>query len=330
MPAPMFVAEMGGSHNGSLETAKGIVKAAAWAGADAVKLQTFDPDEMVGPRSYIIQDGPWAGRELRDLYRQTHTPRDWHAPLFDLIREHDMTPFSTPLSKADVDFLETLDCPIYKISSFELVDLELIRYAAATGKPLIISTGMASRLEIGQAHQAAAGRDVTLLQCVSAYPASCEHANLAMFEVFAHRYRRKFGLSDHTIGSAVAVAATVLGACVIEKHLTIHRGNKGPDDVFASEPKEFAAMVEACKQSAAAIGRVEYGPKESEQSSTNLRRSLYFARDLSSGTIVTPDAIRTARPGLGLSPLQSRWIYGRRVSANVKAGDPVTWDVLCG
>lgn len=272
---PFIVAEMSANHLGSLARAHIIVEAAAKAGADAVKLQTFTPEQMVDP-DRVIEAGPWAGKLAIDLYRKAHTPREWHAELFEHARALGLVAFSSVFHPDDVDFLESLECPIYKISSFELLDLPLIRHAASTGKPLIISVGMASETEIKQAARAAdASPDLTLLQCTSAYPAPPEEANLNAMQYLASIPRcRHYGLSDHSPGIGVAVAAAALGASVIEKHFTIRRYDGGPDAAFSMESWEFAQMVIECRKAAAAvIGLVQReGPTPGEAASMLLRR----------------------------------------------------------
>ena len=275
MNRPFIVAEMSANHLGSLSRALEIVDAAAHAGADGLKVQTFTPEQMAEP-GVIVESGPWAGRELLDLYREAHTPRAWHAPIFHHARRLGLLPFSSVFHPEDVDFLEGLDCPIYKISSFELRDHDLIRHAALTRKPLIISMGMANETEkvlaVGAALTGKQG-PVTLLHCVSAYPARAEDMDLATLD----RLQQLFpfcdvGLSDHTPGIGVAVAATALGATVIEKHLTLSRADGGPDAAFSMEPDEFRQLVTECRRAAAAIGEVRYGPTPSEAASVLLRR----------------------------------------------------------
>lgn len=278
---PFIVAEISGNHLGSKDRAIKLINAAVHCGADAVKFQCFAPEQMAD-FGVIVQAGTWAGRELVDLYRETHTPRDWFPFLFSHARASHIIPFASVFHPDDVDFLETLDCQMYKISSFEILDLPLIRHAAQTGKPIIISTGMATLDEIWPAFDACnQGRPgpepwecpwPTLLRCTSAYPASAEDAALTSIPDLAHRYDCDVGLSDHTLGIAVPVAATVLGASMIEKHLCLSRADGGPDAGFSSEPAEFAAMVVACREAAAAIGEVRYGPTPSEMSSLPLRR----------------------------------------------------------
>ena len=274
-----IVAELSGNHLGSLERALMLIDAAKAAGADAVKFQTFQVKSMAPDPSYVIPSGPWAGRAVGDLYSQAQTPRKWHETLFAYARSLEIEPFSTPFSPDDVDFLEELRCPRYKIASFELLDHELIRYAASKGKPLIMSTGMASDQDIWNALDAAAGSpEVALLKCTSGYPAPAGEANLATLEHMRKVFCAPVGISDHTLGIAVPVAATALGATVIEKHITLRRGDGGPDAGFSLEPEEFAQMVTACRDAADAIGEVRYGPTESEQPQLAFRGRTVRAR----------------------------------------------------
>lgn len=270
MKSPFIVAELGGAHNGKLDRALALVVEAANAGADAIKLQTFTPSQMADADT-VVKDGPWAGRKLLDLYRETQTPRHWHKPLFSEAASRGIIAFSSVFHRSDVDFLLTLDCPMYKISSFEMLDLPLIRLVVATGKPIIVSTGMASEEEIMTV--AAMGWErLTLLKCTSAYPAPFDDCNLATMVDMLRIPGVDVGISDHTLGLAVPVAATALGASMIEKHLCLSRSDGGPDAAFSSEPHEFAAMVKACREAAQAIGEVRYGPTPSEMSSLPLRR----------------------------------------------------------
>lgn len=293
---PILVAEVGGNHLGSLMRAKLLVVAASGAGADSVKFQCFTPEQMCAP-NHVLREGPWKGRNLLNLYQQTHTPREWFPALFALARELNLTPFASVFHPNDVDFLMTLDCPMLKISSFELTDLDLIRHAAQTGKPLIISTGMGTFTEVLAAMTAAIGdggcKNLTLLKCTSAYPADASYSNLAtMVDMKELRYadwhgvqQPHVGLSDHTPGIGVAVAATALGATMIEKHLTLRRSDGGPDAAFSMEPEEFSQMVIECRRAAAAIGTVQYGPTEAEKSSLVLRRPPGGMRGAPRGTI---------------------------------------------
>jgi sialic acid synthase SpsE len=270
---PMLVAEIGGNHIGSYSRALELIAAAGRAGADACKFQCFTPEQMADP-GVKIKDGLWAGRDLLDLYRETHTPGEWFPGLFASVKEAGMTPFASVFHPDDVDFLETLDCPIYKISSFELTDLKLIRYAAKTWKPLIISTGMGTRADVFEAVAATRkwGGTVTLLKCTSAYPAEPKDTNLRAMSILGHATGCKFGLSDHSLTTAIPVAAAVLGASVIEKHLTLSRKDGGPDAAFSLEPAEFGAMVRDVRDAVAALGDATFGPTESEASSLPFRR----------------------------------------------------------
>ena len=268
--SPFIVAELGASHNGSFNRAVSLIEAAAEAGADAIKLQTFTPERMVEPDT-VIASGPWAGRNALELYRECHTPRDWHYHLFECAKGLGMTAFSSVFHPDDVDFLETLGCPMYKISSFEITDIPLIRYAVSKRKPIVVSTGMASYEEI-MTVAAMGWEQLTLLKCTSAYPADASDANLLTMVDMGRLPAVDIGLSDHTLGFSVAVAAVALGAVMVEKHLTLSRADGGPDAAFSSEPHEFAAMVKACREAALALGEVRYGPTPSEMSSLPLRR----------------------------------------------------------
>lgn len=278
---PFIVAELSANHLGDLERALKIIDAAKWAGADAIKFQTFQVKNMAADPDKVIESGPWAGSPVGALYCQAMTPRSWHETLFAYARAIEIEPFSTPFSPDDVDFLEELRCPRYKIASFELVDHELIRHAAKTGKPLIMSTGMATDQEIWSALDAAeiGSGDVTLLKCTSGYPAPASEANLATLEHMRQIYCAAVGISDHTLGIAVPVAAVALGASMVEKHLTLSRADGGPDAGFSLEPREFMDMVQACRDAADAIGEVCYGPTESEQSQIMFRGRTVRARE---------------------------------------------------
>jgi len=328
---PFIVAEMSANHLGSYNRAVKIIDAARFAGADAIKLQTYDPIEMVGPHDYMIESGPWKGRKLIDLYIEAHTPLAWHRPLFEYAASIGLTAFSSPFCANSLAFLKSINCPIYKISSFEIVDTELIKAVARTGKPIIISTGMASFYEIDAAVDAALGcKKITLLKCTSAYPATLKDANLASLSHLIIRYqgRAHVGISDHTAGHAVAVSAAVQGASVIEKHLTLKRTDGGPDAGFSMEPEEFKVMVGEVRNVMDTVGSYEIGPTKSEASSAKLRRSLYFAKDMKNGQSIMPGDIRTARPALGLHPRDCPSIMGRKVTEDIKAGTPVTWTKL--
>ena len=317
MSHPFIVAEMSANHLGSLDRAMAIVEAAADAGADAIKLQTWSPDTMCIDRGYTLWHGPWAGRTLFDLYRDAWTPWEWHKPIFDYARILGLVPFSAAFDSESVDFLETLGVDRHKVASFELVDLPLIRYMASKGKPMILSTGMATQQEIQGAANACfpVWPDITLLKCTSAYPASAADCNLDTTSTWMN-----WGLSDHTMGIGVACAAAALGATMIEKHLTLARSDGGPDAGFSMEPAEFKQLVVECRRAAAARGRVHYGPGPSE--STDLRRSLWITRDVSPGEPLRLGFnVATARPALGLSPAFD--LDGQYAITDLKAGQPL-------
>lgn len=315
-----FVAELSANHLGSLDRALELVDAAAEAGATAFKLQTWERDTMCIDRSYTLDSGPWKGRRLFELYREAWTPWDWHPIIFDYVRAKGMIPFSAAFDMASVDFLESLGVDRHKVASFELTDLPLIRYMARTGKPIILSTGMATKEEAVEACMAASINPVTLLACTSAYPATAEDANLAGWEDC-----QSWGLSDHTRGIGVACAAAALGASYIEKHLTLKRLDGGPDAGFSAEPREFEAMVEACKQAAQAIGEPSWGPGPHE--STALRRSLWAKVDIAKGDkLMRGVNVVSARPALGVPASRTVDLYRARIA--VKAGQPITQEVL--
>jgi len=331
---PYVIAELSANHDGSLARALQILDAAKANGADAIKLQTYTPDTITldaDTDDFRIQDGLWAGRMLYDLYREGHMPWEWHKPLFAHARSIGITLFSSPFDSTAVDLLEDLGAPAYKIASFEAVDLPLIRYAASTGKPLIISTGMADASEIAEA--AAAARDagcteLALLHCVSGYPAPAGDYNLRTIVDMAARHEAVIGLSDHTLDNATAVAAVALGAAIVEKHFTLDRGGGGPDDSFSIEPHELAALCSATRTAWEALGRVDYGRKSSEQGNAKFRRSLYFVKSLRRGEIVTADAVRSVRPGYGLAPKHLDQVVGMRTARAIAENTPVSWDVL--
>lgn len=331
---PYVIAELSANHNGSLATALRIVVAAKQAGAAAVKLQTYTPDTITldsDGEGFRIHGGLWDGRTLYDLYREAHMPWDWHATLFAHARQLDITIFSSPFDTTAVDLLEDLGAPAYKIASFEAVDLPLIRYAAATGKPLIISTGMADAEEIAEAVAAARDggcRELALLHCVSGYPAPPGDYNLATIPDMIGRFGCVTGLSDHTLDNTTAIASVALGAAIIEKHFTLDRSGGGPDDSFSLEPPELAALCTGARTAWDALGRVDYGRKSSELGNVQFRRSLYFVRDLPAGAIVPADAVRSVRPGFGAPPKYLPQVVGRRLKQAVAANTPVRLDEL--
>ena len=328
---PFIVAEMSANHNGSLERALAIVDAAAAAGADAIKLQTWAPACMVVDKGYTIKSGAWAGRNLADLYREAHTPWAWHLPIFKRAKERGLIPFSTPFDIPSLDFLERdCKCEIYKIASFEIVDLHLVAAVARTGKPMIMSTGMASHLEIQCAVFAAVAggcNDITLLKCTSAYPAQVANANLAtMIEMRDNFDGCSVGLSDHTMGSVVAVVATSMGAEVIEKHLTLSRDDGGLDANFSMEPEEFAQMVKDCRIAVSAIGNIQFGPSEGE--CTDLRRSLWLVEGITAGETFQPWHIRSARPALSTECYLIDQVIGRVAADSYAGGQPLKMEML--
>lgn len=333
---PFVVAEMSGNHNRSLERALAIVDAAADAGAHALKIQTYTADTMTidaDRPEFRIEDANslWRGRSLHDLYNEAHTPWTWHAPIFERCRARGMIGFSAPFDASAVDFLETLAVPLYKIASFENTDIPLIRKVAATGKPLIISTGMATQAELEETVEEArtAGcRDLVLLKCTSTYPASPECSNLRTIPDLRERYGCEVGLSDHTAGIGAALAAVALGASVIEKHFTLSRAEGGVDAAFSLEPQELAALVQETERAWLALGKVSYGPTAPEQKSLVFRRSLYIVQDLREGDVLTPENLRAIRPGLGLPPRHMDALLGRRVARDIARGTPASWDLL--
>jgi pseudaminic acid synthase len=331
---PYLIAEMSANHNGSLEAALRLIDAAQAAGADAVKIQTYTADTITldsDAPEFRIDDGLWKGRTLYELYAWAHTPWAWHPQLFAHARARGITLFSSPFDPTAVDLLESLGAPAYKIASFEAVDLPLIRRVAATGKPMIISTGMADAEEIGEAVEAArAGGcgELAILHCVSGYPAPAADYNLRTIPDMIDRFGLLTGLSDHTLDNTTAIAAVALGAAVIEKHMTLDRSGGGPDDSFSLEPAEFGALVGAARTAWEALGKVDYGRKSSEQGNVRFRRSLYFVRDLRAGDVITPDAVRSIRPGFGAAPRHLDAIIGRRVLADVAAASPVRLELI--
>jgi N-acetylneuraminate synthase len=333
---PFVVAEMSGNHNQSLERALAIVEAAAAAGAHALKIQTYTPDTMtldLGEREFRIGDAGslWAGKSLYQLYGEAYTPWEWHKPIFERARELGMIPFSTPFDETAITFLEALDVPCYKIASFENTDLPLIRRAAATGKPLIISTGMATAAELDdtvRAARAAGCRDLVLLKCTSTYPASPENTNILTIPDLRERYGCEAGLSDHTMGIGVAVASVAVGATVIEKHFTLRRSDGGVDSAFSIEPEEMRQLVTETERAWLALGRVTYGPLEAEKASLQFRRSLYVVKDLKAGDTLTSENVRAIRPGLGLPPKYYEQVLGRRVKRDVARGTALAWELL--
>ena len=333
---PYMICELSGNHNGSLDRALQLIEAAAATGADAIKIQSYTPDTITldhdGP-GFRLEGGLWDGQRLYDLYKEAQTPFEWHAPLFGRARELGVTLFSSPFDESAVDLLEELGAPAYKIASFEAVDLPLIAYVAAKRKPMIISTGMANFAEIGEA--VATARDngceqLVLLHCVSSYPAPDEQSNVRTIPDLAESFGVVAGLSDHTFGSAVAVASIALGGSVIEKHFTLRRADGGPDAAFSLEPEEFKALVTDCKRAWTALGEVSYDLQGCERGSVTFRRSLYVVKDIAAGEELTRDNIRSIRPGHGLPPKMLPQVLGAKAVRDLPRGTPLDLDAIGG
>ena len=333
---PYVIAEMSGNHNQSLDRALQIVDAAAAAGADAVKLQTYTADTMTldtDAPGFVIDDPTslWAGRQLYDLYHEAHTPWDWHKPIMERAASHGIHCFSTPFDDTAVDFLEELGVPAYKIASFEVTDLPLIDKVARTGKPIILSTGMATVAEIDEAVRTArdAGNDqVVILKCTSTYPATPENTNISTIPNMREAFGVEVGLSDHTMGCGVAVAAVGLGAVLVEKHFTLRRADGGVDSTFSMEPEEFRLLRDETERAWQSLGHITYGGTKAEEKSRIFRRSLYIGRDMAEGEALTPDNLRIVRPGFGLPPKFYGEMLGKKVKRSLTAGTPVSWDLL--
>ena len=327
---PYVIAEMSANHNGSIETALKIIEAAKQAGTDAVKLQTYRPDTITlncHSEDFRIHGGLWDGRTLYELYDEAHMPWEWHAPLFAHARKIGITIFSSPFDNTAVDLLESLNAPAYKIASFEAVDLPLIKYVASTGKPMIISTGMADAQEIQEAIEAAREggcKELAILHCVSGYPAPAEDYNLRTIPNLIERFGLVTGLSDHTLDNTTAITSVAMGASIIEKHFTLNRSGGGPDDSFSLEPAELAELCKDTKTAWAALGQVDYSRKSSEQGNVKFRRSLYFVKDLKAGDVITPDAVRSVRPGFGLAPKNLGKVIGAIATRDVFINQPVS------
>ncbi|WP_371176143.1 pseudaminic acid synthase [Bacillus atrophaeus] len=335
---PFIIAEMSGNHNQSLERAFKIIEAAAKAGAHALKIQTYTADTMtlnMNTKDFTIEDNNslWSGSTLYTLYQQAYTPWEWHKPIFDKCRELGMIPLSTPFDESAVDFLEDLGVPIYKIASFENTDIPLIKKVAATGKPIIISTGMATVAEIDEtiraAKEAEAGcKELILLKCTSTYPASPENTNISTIPHMKELFNCQVGLSDHTMGTGVAVASVALGATVIEKHFTLSRADGGVDSAFSLEPHELRELVIETERAWQALGQITYGPTDKEKASLKFRRSIYVKKDIKAGEIFTKENIKVVRPGYGLEPKYFDLIIGRTAKKHISAGTPLGWDSI--
>ena len=334
--APFIIAEMSGNHNQSLERALQIVDAVAKSGAQGLKIQTYTPETMtidLDNGEFHISDPKslWAGTCLYKLYGEAYTPWEWHRPIFDRARELGIIPFSTPFDYTAVDFLEDMDVPCYKIASFENTDLPLIRRVAATGKPLIISTGMATVAELDETVRAAreAGcNELILLKCTSTYPATADNTNILTIPHMRELFNCKVGLSDHTLGIGVSLGSVALGATVIEKHFTLNRSDGGVDSAFSMEPAEMAQLVMETKNVWLALGQVSYGPTEAEKKSILYRRSLYVVKDINAGDVFTRNNVRAIRPGLGLPTKYLEVVLGKTLKHDVKRGTAVTWELL--
>ena len=328
---PILIAEISANHNGSLERALETITVAKECGADAVKIQTYTADTMTidcDLPDFIIKGGLWDGYKLHDLYKWAQTPYEWHPALFDHAKKVGITLFSTPFDETAVDLLESLKTPAYKIASFELVDLPLIQRVAKTGKPMIMSTGMASEEEIEEAVTAAkdAGcKDLVLLHCISSYPTPMDQANLRQIPELAKRFGFPVGLSDHTLGTTAAMAAVALGACVIEKHFTLSRADKGPDCEFSLEPNELERLCQQVKEAWLALGSPGFKRQKAEKKNQVFRRSLYFIKSLNAGHVITDKDVHRIRPGFGLAPKYLGEIVGKKLKKSARKGDPVSW-----
>ncbi len=331
---PYVICELSGNHDGTLAGALRLLEAAAQTGADAIKIQSYTPDTITidhdGP-GFRIEGGLWDGRNLYDLYGEAQTPFEWHEHLFRRASELGVTLFSSPFDHSAVDLLEELGAPAYKIASFEVIDLPLVAYVASKRKPMIISTGMANLREIEDAVTTARENgcdELVLLHCISSYPAPDEQSNVRTVPDLAERFGVVTGLSDHTFGSAVAVASIALGGCVVEKHFTIRREDGGPDSAFSLEPDEFKTLVKDCKRAWRALGQPTYDLQGSERGSVEFRRSLYVVRDVAAGEELTNENVRSIRPGHGLPPKHMPEVLGRHASRALKRGEPLAWDLV--
>lgn len=331
----MIVAELSANHAGSLQVAIDTIKAAKRAGADAIKLQTYTADTLTldcNLPDFTINNGSlWDGRTYYDLYKEAYTPWEWHAELFRIAKEEGLIIFSTPFDKTAVDFLETLDNPIYKIASFEITDIPLIEYAASKKKPMVISTGIAQIEDIELAIDTCrevGNDDITLLKCTSSYPAPIEEANLCMIKEMAERFGVKTGLSDHTIGSIAPIVAITQGATMIEKHFILDCSVGGPDAAFSMDEKEFAQMVKDVRMAESSLGTISYDLTQKQQDNRCFARSLYVAEDMKAGETITEQNVRSVRPGYGLHPKYYKQIIGKTINCSLSLGDRITWDVI--
>ena len=331
---PFIIAEMSGNHNKSLERALDIVEAAALAGADAIKLQTYTPDTMTLKGAFVIndKDSLWEGRELYDLYQEAYTPWEWHKPIFERASSLGLIAFSTPFDETAVDFLESLNVPAYKIASFENTDLPLLKKVASKGKPVIISSGAATIANLDEAIETLRDygcEDIILLKCTSTYPATPENTNLLTIPHMQNLFNCQIGLSDHTMGIGVSIASVALGARVIEKHFTLSRADGGVDSAFSIEPSELASLVIESERAFMSIGKIQYGVQKSENKNLNFKRSIYVSKDIRIGEVYTKENTKIIRPGLGMEPkFYEKIVLGRAASRDLKAGTPLSWEII--
>jgi N-acetylneuraminate synthase len=331
---PYIIAELSANHNGDLQKALNTLSMAKKCGADAVKIQSYTADTMTidhDSSDFMIEGGLWDGYKLYDLYQWAQTPFEWHKEIFEHARKLEITAFSTPFDETAVDLLEDLNVPAYKVASFEATDLPLIAYIAQTGKPMIISTGMANAQEIKEAVQTAREngcKELALLHCISSYPAPIEQSNLRTITDIAKKFDVLVGLSDHTISNIASISAVALGACIIEKHFILDRNEKGPDSEFSIEPHELTSLCKDCKSAWSSLGTAGYEIKAAEQANTRFRRSLYFVKDIAKGETVTTDHVRRIRPGFGLAPKFHQQVIGKTLKHNVTFGTAVSWDLF--
>jgi len=331
---PYIIAEMSANHNGDINNAFKIIEMAKRSGADAVKLQTYTPDTITfdsKSEDFMIRGGLWDGKSLYDLYKSAFMPWDWHKPIFEKAKAEGITIFSSPFDFTAVDLLEDLNAPAYKIASFEAIDIPLIKYVASTGKPMIISTGMANEEEISEAIEAAKSsgcKQLVVLHCVSSYPAEARDYNLKTILDMQQKYDCLVGLSDHTISNTTAIASVALGACVIEKHVTLDRTDGGPDDSFSLEEPELKELCQFSKEAYYALGEVNYGLKSNEKSSVKFRRSLYIVKDIKAGEVIDLENVKSIRPGYGLSPKFLEDVVGRTSKIDIQAGTPLKWEII--
>jgi len=332
--SPYIIAEMSANHNGDINNAYRIIEMAKASGADAVKLQTYRPDTItmdMNTPEFMIEGGLWDGQSLYELYKGAHMPWEWHKPLFDYAKKVGITIFSSPFDNTAVDLLEDLNTPAYKIASFEAVDLPLIKYVAKTGKPMIISTGMADSEEIQEAIEAAREggcKELAILHCVSGYPAPAEDYNLRTLVDMQQKFGLITGLSDHTIDNITAITSVALGASIIEKHVTLDRNGGGPDDSFSLESKELIELCVGANTAWEALGQVDYGRRSSEQANVKFRRSLYFVKDIKEGEIITTEHVKSIRPGYGLPPKFLKKVIGKTVKQDIKCGIAANWNLI--